>query len=106
METMLWDYREKVVYGAQPTKVVLAETPHSRTTLWCLQPGQHIHPHVHAGDHIWVVLEGSGLFLEDHGHGTGRPVAVGTLLVAPSGQAHGIENNGDSGLVFVSISAG
>jgi quercetin dioxygenase-like cupin family protein len=105
METMLWNYRDKVVYDPkQPAKVVLAETPHSRTTLWCLQPGQHIHAHVHAGDHIWVVLEGEGLFLEDHG--AGRPVAAGTLLVAPSGQAHGIENSGPTGLLFVSISAG
>jgi mannose-6-phosphate isomerase-like protein (cupin superfamily) len=108
METMLWNYRDKVAYDAQPAKVVLAETAHSRTTLWCLQPGQHIHPHVHAGDHIWVVLEGTGLFLEDHdhGHGTGRPVAAGTVLVAPSGQAHGIENTGTTGLVFISVSAG
>jgi len=104
METAFWDYKEKVAFSQEKAgKVALAETPHSRTTLWCLLPGQHIHPHEHKGDHIWIVLEGEGTFLGDGGP---RPVAPGTVLVAPQGKAHGIENSGREGLVFVSISAG
>jgi len=104
MDTALCDYKDKIVYSKEKAaKVVLAETDLSRTTLWCLMPGQHIHPHEHAGDHIWVVLEGVGNFLSDT-----APVRVipGTVLVAPAGKPHGIENNGDEGLVFVSVSAG
>jgi quercetin dioxygenase-like cupin family protein len=100
----IWDYSKQVAYSKEKAnKITLAETPHSRTTLWCLLPGQHIHPHVHAGDHIWVVLEGEGNFLIDGG---ARPLHPGAVVVAPSGQAHGIENNGREGLVFISVSAG
>lgn len=105
MKTLFWDYSEKVSYDREKAnKAVLAETPHSRTTLWCLLPGQHIHPHVHHGDHIWVVLEGEGNFLGPAG--AKRKVAPGTVLVAPEGEDHGIENTGQEGLVFVSVSAG
>jgi quercetin dioxygenase-like cupin family protein len=104
METAFWDYQAQVAYSQEKAnKVVLAETPHSRSTLWCLLPGQHIHAHVHEGDHIWVILEGEGTFLGDGGP---RAVAPGTVLVAPQGQAHGIDNSGQKGLVFLSVSAG
>ena len=104
MKTEFWDYREKISFSQEKAaKVTLAETPHSRTTLWCLLPGQHIHPHVHAGDHIWVILEGEGNFL---GTGEPRPISPGTVLVAPQGEDHGIENTGREGLVFLSISSG
>ncbi|ALC18142.1 cupin [Desulfuromonas soudanensis] len=104
MESMFWDYKEKVAFDKEKAgKVVLAETAHSRTTLWCLLPGQHIHPHVHAGDHIWVVLEGTGDFLSN---AAPRPLEPGAVVVAPAGQPHGIDNSGSEGLVFVSVSAG
>lgn len=104
MQTEFWDYKDKVAFSQEKAnKVVLAETPHSRSTLWCLLPGQHIHAHVHAGDHIWVVLEGEGDFLSDDAP---RRITPGTVLVAPAGQSHGIDNKGQQGLVFVSISAG
>lgn len=105
MKTAFWDYKDKVSYSREKAnKVTLAETSHSRTTLWCLLPGQHIHPHVHAGDHIWIVLEGEGNFLGPAG--AAQKVVPGTVLVAPEGEDHGIDNTGQEGLVFVSISAG
>ena len=63
-----------------------------------------VHPHVHAGDHVWIVLEGQGLFLSEGQEN--KPVKAGTILSAPAGISHGIENNGSIGLVFASISAG
>jgi quercetin dioxygenase-like cupin family protein len=99
------NYQDKIAYSQEKaSKVALGETAHGRMTLWCLLPGQGIKPHIHAGDHYWVVLEGGGNYLAE-----GRePVSVapGTVLVAPSGESHGIENTGSEGLVFVSISAG
>ena len=60
------DYRDRIAYNdTKANKVVLSEAEHARTTLWCLKPGQHIHAHVHAGDHVWVILEGEGLFLSE-----------------------------------------
>ena len=99
------DYKEKIAYSEEKAgKVALAETDHSRSTLWCLLPGQGIVPHVHAGDHIWTVLEGEGNYLSE-GQDP-RPIRPGTVLVAPAGESHGVENTGTGGLVFLSISAG
>ena len=105
MTTQSYDYRDKVCFSDEKAnKVVLAENSHARTTLWCLKPGQHIHPHVHAGDHVWVVLEGEGLFLSEGQDNL--PIGPGVILAAPAGISHGVENNGNAGLVFASISAG
>jgi len=99
------DYREKILYSSEkPAKVALSQTSHSRSTLWCLAPGQRIAPHVHAGDHVWAVFEGEGLYLSEGL--TPRPVGPGTVLVAPAGESHGVENTGTEGLVFLSISTG
>lgn len=100
-----FDYRDKVSYSDEKAnKVVLSECDHARTTLWCIKPGQHIHPHVHAGDHVWVVLEGEGMFLSEGQEKL--PIKPGTILSAPAGISHGIENTGSAGLIFASISAG
>lgn len=105
MNIQAFDYRDKVSFSDEKaSKVVLTECVHARTTLWCLKPGQHIHPHVHAGDHVWVVLEGEGLFLTEGAENL--PIRQGTILSAPAGISHGIENSGKAGLVFASISAG
>lgn len=63
-------------------KVAISESALSRTTLWCLKPGQHIHPHVHAGDHIWIVLEGEGRLLGVAGEPELSPGITATLLPA------------------------
>ena len=105
MPREFWNYQEEVAFSKdKANKVLLGETDHSRSTLWCLLPGQHIHPHVHAGDHIWVVLEGEGEFLQ--ADKAPLPISPGMVLLAPSGESHGVNNNGGSGLVFISISAG
>lgn len=105
MNIQAFDYQDKVIFSDDKAcKTVLTECEHARTTLWCLKPGQHIHPHVHAGDHVWIVLEGEGKFLSDGL--SDLPIKPGMILSAPAGISHGVENNGDTGLVFVSISAG
>lgn len=99
------DYQEKVAYSKEKArKIVLVETDHSRSTLWCLLPGQKIDPHVHAGDHVWTVYEGQGYYLSEGA--SPQPIAPGTVLVAPAGASHGVENTGDKGLVFLSVSTG
>jgi len=99
------NYQDKIAYSQEKAnKVALGETAQGRMTLWCLLPKQHIHPHIHAGDHYWVVLEGTGNYLAEGLDPVS--VAPGTVLVAPAGESHGIENTGTEGLVFVSISAG
>lgn len=99
------DYRKKIEYSdEEPGKVALSQTAHARSTLWCLRPGQRIAPHVHAGDHIWTVFEGKGFYLSEDL--APQPIGPGTVLVAPAGESHGVENAGPEGLVFLSVSAG
>ncbi len=82
MTTQFFDYRNEISYNDEKAcKVVLSECAHARTTLWCLKPEQHIHPHVHAGDHIWVVLEGEGLFLSEGMKDL--PITHGSILSVP-----------------------
>jgi len=85
----------------QANKISLAEGAHCRVTLWCLESGQEIHPHAHAGDHVWVVEQGEGWFLQGENE---VPVGPGTVLFAPAGEPHGMRAGGR--LVFVSVSAG
>lgn len=99
------DYKEKIAYSDEKAnKVVLQETEFSRSTLWCLLPGQKIAPHIHAGDHVWTVFDGEGNYLSEGAEP--QPIAPGTILIAPAGESHGVENTGQAGLVFLSISAG
>lgn len=86
---------------AKAAKAILAEGAHARVTLWCLEAGQDIHPHVHEGDHAWVVTEGEGWFLTADAE---HPVSAGTFLFAPEGEAHGMRAK--TRLTFVSVSAG
>ncbi len=105
MNIQSFDYLNKVSYSDEKAqKVILTECAHARTTLWCLKPGQHIHPHVHAGDHVWVVLEGKGVFLSEGEKDL--PISFGSIVSAPTGISHGVRNTGEAGLVFASISAG
>ena len=83
------------------SKIAVVDGAHCRVTLWCLDVGQEIHPHAHAGDHVWVVQEGTGWFLRS---GEETPVKPGTLVFAPAGEVHGMR--AASRLVFVSVSAG
>jgi quercetin dioxygenase-like cupin family protein len=77
-----------------------------KTTLWsgeqvmlglnCLEPGQIQKVHAHDGaDKFYFVLEGSGRFTVGDEE---READAGSLVVAPSGIAHGVANNGSARL--------
>ncbi|TAL17073.1 cupin domain-containing protein [bacterium] len=84
-----------------PGKNLASSGTHARVTVWCLKKGQDIHPHIHEGDHVWVVEEGTGYYLNDKGE---HKVAAGQIIFAPEGEPHGMRAETD--LVFVSVSAG
>lgn len=67
------------------------------------EPGQEHRLHTHEGmDKLYQVLEGRGTFLLES-----REVKMeaGELLVAPSGVAHGIRNDGGERLLVLAILA-
>ncbi len=102
MENLILDIENFKKFGDEkPNKETMWERDKSRMNLMNLKPGQEIKPHVHDGDHIWVVLEGSGEFLSSDNDP--QPIGIGKIVVAPEGKDHGVRNNTDENLVFASI---
>ena len=92
--------------GASPEKfykTTLWQGDHMTVGLNCLEPGQIQTLHSHSGaEKFYFVLEGSGRFTvgeEEKDAGTGE------LIVAPSGIAHGVTNNGPARLSLLVIIA-
>ncbi len=89
----------------EPMRSVVTESPDAVVVAWYIQPGQeipaHIHPH---GQDTWTILAGNGEYYLDRS-GTTKPIGVGDVVVAPTGSVHGVLNNGDEPLVFISIVA-
>ncbi len=68
-----------------------------------LRPGQSqpLHDHVHE-DKLYHVLEGEGVFTVGEESKTCGP---GELILAPAGVMHGVENQSDSLLSFLTVIA-
>ena len=102
MKNLILDIENfKQVNDEKPNKETMWEKDKSRMNLMNLKPGQEIKPHVHDGDHLWIVLEGSGEFLSSDSDP--QPIGFGKVVIAPEGQHHGVRNNTDKNLVFASI---
>jgi len=68
----------------------------------CLEPGQTQPVHAHAEqDKFYFVVEGSGRFTVGEEN---RSAAPGTVIWAPAGVEHGVENTGaDTLVIFMGI---
>lgn len=87
----------------EPIRSVVTESPAASIVAWHVLPGQRIAPHVHPhGQDSWTVLSGAGLYQVD-AEGTTVPIGAGDVVVALSGQVHGVVNGGTVPLVFVSV---
>jgi quercetin dioxygenase-like cupin family protein len=102
MKNLILDIQKhKKFNNDKPQKETLWTGDTSRINLMNLLPGQEIKPHIHDGDHIWVVLEGSGVLLSSEGEA--KAIITGNIIIAPKGQYHGVRNNSNENLVFASI---
>ncbi len=92
------------VYSPQKMgKSTIFESPRLLVGLNAFEPGQEHALHAHAGqDKVYLVVEGSGVFLLD---GRELPMRPGDLLVAPDGVAHGVRNTGAGRLLVLAILA-
>ena len=78
-------------------KINLFESPRMFCDLYCLQPGQKQKVHRHEGnDKIYYVVEGEGTVTV--GRET-RRLEPGDITCAFSGEPHGVENTGKTGLI-------
>ena len=75
---------------------------HLTTTLAVIPPGGAQRVHSHAPEQVYFILEGSGLMTV--GAET-RRVGPGDCVFIPSGQPHGLQNDGDTILRYFSAAA-
>lgn len=84
-------------------KHTLFESARMLVGLNAFRPGQEHALHAHAGmDKLYLVLEGSGVFLLA---GRELPMRQGDLLVAPAGVPHGVRNGGAADLLLLAVLA-
>lgn len=77
----------------------LFDTDRMFCDLYCFEPGQSQASHSHEGsDKIYLVMEGRGLFQIG---GEERELGKDEIALAPSGQSHGVKNNGGERLVLL-----
>jgi quercetin dioxygenase-like cupin family protein len=87
----------------EPVRSLVKYTPHAAIIAWHVKPGQWIRPHVHpAGQDTWTVLSGSGAYVLNQ-HGAAQQIHAGDVVVARANEIHGVHNNGDEALVFISV---
>lgn len=82
---------------------VITESKDAVAVAWYLKPNQVILPHIHPhGQDTWTILSGKGEYYLDEARTT-KAIAAGNVVVAPVGCVHGVINNSDEPLVFISI---
>jgi quercetin dioxygenase-like cupin family protein len=65
--------------------------------VYCFEPGQTQSPHTHDGqDKVYYVVEGKGSFQVGDEE---RTAGAGEIVLAPSGQQHGVSNKTQERLV-------
>ncbi|MGI8933192.1 MAG: cupin domain-containing protein [Phormidesmis sp.] len=82
---------------------MVAKSPEAVVVAWQVEPGQSIPTHIHPnGQDTWTVFSGKGdYYLDDAGNT--QPIVAGDVVIAQSGQVHGVFNSGDQPLTFISI---
>ena len=87
----------------EPIRSVVTESKDAVVVAWYIKPGQTILPHVHPnGQDTWTILRGRGEYYLDQ-VGSTKPIVAGDVVVAHLGCVHGVFNNGEEPLVFISV---
>ena len=83
-------------------KETIWEDEQGRINLICMRDGQELTTHTHHGNHVWIVLEGTGEFFSG---GKSEAIGAGNIVVVPALVEHGIRNAAGGDLVIASITA-
>jgi len=87
----------------EPIRSVITQSKDAVIIAWYVKPGQRISSHLHPhGQDTWTILSGSGDYCLNVS-GTSKAVSAGDVIVAHSGEAHGVLNTGKDELVFISV---
>jgi quercetin dioxygenase-like cupin family protein len=87
----------------EPIRSVVTATPDATVVAWYVGAHQsipaHRHPH---GQDTWTILSGRGEYYLDR-DGTTTEIEMGDIVIAPVGAVHGVVNDSDEPLIFISI---
>ncbi len=88
---------------SEPIRSVVTQSEQATIVAWHISPGQRIAAHVHPqGQDTWTILSGRGSYLLE-ANGASQCITAGDVVVAHVGEVHGVLNDGDIPLVFVSV---
>ena len=91
--------------SGEPIRSVITESPDAVVVAWHVNPGQRIATHVHPhGQDTWTILSGQGEY-QFNSNGESIHISTGDIVIAPTASAHGVHNNGDEPLRFISVVA-
>lgn len=89
----------------EPIRSVITQSADAVVVGWHVRPGQRIAAHVHPhGQDTWTILSGTGHY-QLNAMGTTKPVVAGDVIVAHTGEVHGVYNPGSEPLIFISVVA-
>jgi quercetin dioxygenase-like cupin family protein len=87
----------------EPIRSVITESKDAAVVAWYIKPGQEIYSHIHPhGQDTWTVLSGKGEYYLDKA-GTKKSIVAGDVVIAHTGCVHGVFNNSDEPLIFISV---
>jgi quercetin dioxygenase-like cupin family protein len=95
----------------EPIRSVITTSPEAVVVVWYIQPNQEIPAHQHPhGQDTWTILAGQGQYYlnskalssENEAVMT-QSIAMGDVVIAPTGAVHGVFNHGDEPLIFISV---
>lgn len=87
----------------EPIRSVVTESKDAVVVAWHIKPGQEIAAHIHPnGQDTWTILSGQGEYYLDQAGAT-TSIVAGDIVVAQTGCVHGVFNNGNEPLVFISV---
>jgi quercetin dioxygenase-like cupin family protein len=86
-----------------PIRSVITQSKEQAIIVWYVKPEQEIPAHTHPnGQDTWTILAGKGNYRLD-ATGTTQAISAGDVVVAHIGEVHGVVNNGDEPLIFISV---
>ncbi len=87
----------------EPIRSIITQSEQATVIAWHIEPGQQIAAHLHPnGQDTWTILQGQGQYYLDD-QGSLETITTGDIVVAYSGQVHGVLNDGKLPLRFISV---
>lgn len=87
----------------EPIRSVITESKEATVVAWYIKPGQEIYSHIHPhGQDTWTILSGKGEYYLD-ATGAKKSIFAGDVVIAHTGWVHGVFNNGNEPLIFISV---